>query len=208
MTLAKFMRRLLTGYVVTFNLRHRRSGHLFQNRYKSIVCDEDAYLLELVRYIHLNPLRAGIVSDLAELDRFRWSGHAVIMGQASLPTQATEEVLLYFGKRAAEARRLYRAFVEDGIAVGNREELAGGGRPKTADSEPGRSLLGDPRILGDAAFADRLRQQGGCNIGYRSGSRSLTSCGASRRATAWTAGCLFRRRGTPASLTRERWPAI
>ena len=50
-----FMRRLLTGYAVNFNLRHRRSGHLFQNRYKSILCQEDAYLLELVRCIHCNP---------------------------------------------------------------------------------------------------------------------------------------------------------
>jgi len=50
-----FMRRLLTGYAVNFNLRHRRSGHLFQNRYKFILCQEDAYLLELVRCIHCNP---------------------------------------------------------------------------------------------------------------------------------------------------------
>src|SRR5262245_31856167 len=53
--LAKFMRRLLTGYAVSYNLRHRRHGHLFQNRYKSIVCDGDSYFTELVRYIHLNP---------------------------------------------------------------------------------------------------------------------------------------------------------
>ena len=75
--LSKFMKRLLTGYAVTFNLRHRRSGHLFQNRYKSIVCEEEQYLLELVRYIHLNPLRARIVSTINELDRFDWCGHAV-----------------------------------------------------------------------------------------------------------------------------------
>ncbi len=62
--LSTFMRRLLTGYAVTFNLCHNRSGHLFQNRYKSLVCDEDSYLLELVRYIHLIPLRAGMVADL------------------------------------------------------------------------------------------------------------------------------------------------
>ncbi len=55
--LSKFMRRLLTGYAVAYNIRHRRHGHLFQNRYKSIVCDEDSYFTELVRYIHLNPLR-------------------------------------------------------------------------------------------------------------------------------------------------------
>nr|WP_302467706.1 transposase [Geomonas nitrogeniifigens] len=61
--LARFMRRLLTAHAVTFNLRHHRSGYLFQNRYKSIVCEEDTYLLELVRYIHLNPLRAGLVKE-------------------------------------------------------------------------------------------------------------------------------------------------
>ncbi|MBE0616600.1 MAG: transposase, partial [Proteobacteria bacterium] len=74
-TLAAFMRRLLTGYSVTFNRRHRRSGHLVQNRYKSIVCEEEGYLLELVRYIHLNPLRAGLVVDLAGLEGYRWCGH-------------------------------------------------------------------------------------------------------------------------------------
>jgi len=66
--LSTVMRRLLTGYAVSFNRRHHRSGHLFQNRYKSILCQEDTYLLELVRYIHLNPLRAGLVSDLKQLN--------------------------------------------------------------------------------------------------------------------------------------------
>lgn len=76
-----FMRRLLTGYAVSYNRRHRRWGHLFQNRYKSIVCDEDAYFTELVRYIHLNPLRAKLVKSLPQLDRYRWSGHSVLMGK-------------------------------------------------------------------------------------------------------------------------------
>lgn len=97
--LSSFMRRMLTGYAVTFNLRHRRSGHLFQNRYKSIVCEEDPYLLELVRYIHLNPLRAGLVSDLESLDRFRWSGHTVLMGGHTLPGQDVAEVLAFSGSR-------------------------------------------------------------------------------------------------------------
>ena len=79
--LSGFMRRLLTGYAISYNRRHRRWGHLFQNRYKSIVCDEDAYFTELVRYIHLNPLRAKLVKSLAQLDRYRWSGHGVIMGK-------------------------------------------------------------------------------------------------------------------------------
>jgi len=63
------MRRLLTGHAIYYNYRHRRHGHLFQNRYKSILCQEDTYLLELVRYIHLNPLRAGVIQDIGKLHR-------------------------------------------------------------------------------------------------------------------------------------------
>lgn len=83
--LSKVMRRLMTGYAVTFNKRHKRSGHLFQNRYKSIVCEEDPYLLELIRYIHLNPVRAGLVKDLKELDKYPWCGHATILGKRNNP---------------------------------------------------------------------------------------------------------------------------
>jgi hypothetical protein len=79
------MRRLMTGYAVTYNKRHKRSGHLFQNRYKSIVCEEDPYLLELIRYIHLNPLRAGLVKDLKELDKYPWTGHSAILGRHKNP---------------------------------------------------------------------------------------------------------------------------
>jgi REP element-mobilizing transposase RayT len=79
-TLATLMRRLLTGYAVSFNRRHHRAGHLFQNRYKSIVCDGEAYLLELVRYIHLNPVRSGVVRDLDVLADYRWCGHRQMLG--------------------------------------------------------------------------------------------------------------------------------
>ena len=79
--LSKVMRRLMTGHAVTFNKRHKRSGHLFQNRYKSIICEEDPYLLELIRYIHLNPLRAKLVQDLKELDKYPWTGHSAILGR-------------------------------------------------------------------------------------------------------------------------------
>jgi REP element-mobilizing transposase RayT len=83
--LSKVMRSLMTGYAVTFNKRHKRIGHLFQNRYKSIVCEEDAYLLELIRYIHLNPLRAGLVRDLKELDKYPWTGHSAMLGRRRNP---------------------------------------------------------------------------------------------------------------------------
>jgi putative transposase len=81
--LARLMRRLLTGYALSFNLRHRRQRHLFQNRYKSIVRQEDAYLMELVRYIHLNPVRAGIVTDVGELKGHPYCGHSGLMGKKS-----------------------------------------------------------------------------------------------------------------------------
>ena len=71
------MRTLLTGYVVNYNRRHKRYGHLFQNRYKSIICEGDPYLLELTRYIHLNPLRAGIVKNLEGLEGYQWIGHSI-----------------------------------------------------------------------------------------------------------------------------------
>ena len=84
------MRRLMTGYAVTFNKRHKRSGHLFQNRYKSVVCEEDPYLLELIRYIHLNPLRARLVQDLKELDKYPWTGHSAILGRRKNPLLHTD----------------------------------------------------------------------------------------------------------------------
>jgi len=155
--LPRMMRRLLTGYAVSFNLRHRRSGHLFQNRYRSIVCEEDAYLLELVRYIHLNVIRAGLVKEMEELNGYRWSGHSVLMGRENRPWQAREEVLSYFGRREGVAKRRYRQFVFEGIMLGKREELGtgklsmdrGGGRgdgPRERDS----------RILGRGGFAEEV----------------------------------------------------
>lgn len=158
--LSVFMRRLLTGYAVVFNLRHGRSGHLFQNRYKSIVCEEDSYLLELVRYIHLNPLRAGLAESLDVLDSYPWSGHAVIMGKGACAGQDVEEVLRMFDVRAGGARKKYRAFIEDGIHQGKRDELVGGGLRrslKLSGSEEYEAY--DARILGSGSFVEQLQQE-------------------------------------------------
>jgi len=155
--LEKIMRRLLTGYAVNFNLRHQRSGHLFQNRYKSIVCEEDSYLLELIRYIHLNCIRAGLVKGMDELDKYRWCGHSVLMGNTKRSWQAKEEVLSYFGKREAVARRKYRKFIQEGFSWGKRKELAGNslrGRKKKDDQETPGSF--DCRVLGSSAFVEKL----------------------------------------------------
>ena len=87
------MRRLLTGYVVAFNRRHKRYGPLFQNRYKSILCQEDPYLKELVRYIHLNPQRAKIVSTISDLGKYAYSGHSALLGKRKRDWQGLNDVL-------------------------------------------------------------------------------------------------------------------
>jgi REP element-mobilizing transposase RayT len=105
--IASLMKRLLTGYAIYYNRRHNRHGQLFQNRYKSIICQEDAYLLELVRYIHLNPLRGKIVVDLEELNRYPYSGHSALMGRQTREWQDAEYILRLYGKRLGEARKQY-----------------------------------------------------------------------------------------------------
>ena len=166
--IATVMRRLLTGYAVCHNRRHDRSGHLFQNRYKSILCQEELYLLELVRYIHLNPLRAKIVSSLERLDKYRYCGHSRLMGHISDHWQATDEVLTRFGKRLGICRRRYRDFVKKGIVQGKRPELTGGGLIRSAGGwqelksrrKSGEHLKSDERMLGDSTFVETvLRHQ-------------------------------------------------
>lgn len=113
--ISKFMRRLLTGYAVYYNRRHERQGYLFQNRYKSILCDEEVYFKELIRYIHLNPLRAGLVDDLAGLDHYPWCGHAFVVNGTEHPWHNVSFVLSRFGEKSREAMRRYREFLEGGI---------------------------------------------------------------------------------------------
>ena len=165
--IATVMRRLLTGYAVGFNRKHRRSGHLFQNRYKSILCQEDAYLKELVRYIHLNPLRAGIVQDLKELDRYLFCGHAVIMGKRKNDWQITKTVLDYFHDSISTARRRYRKYVQAGAEQGRRKDLIGGGLIRSAGGwavikslrKAGHFFKSDERILGDSDFAEQVLRE-------------------------------------------------
>ena len=159
--LSGFMRRLLTGYAVNFNHHHRRSGHLFQNRYKSIICEEDAYLHELIRYIHLNPLRAKMVPDLEGLDVYPWTGHAVLMGNKKLAGQAGDRVLLLFGKRLTAARKKYRQFVADGMSQGRRPELVGGGLRRSRKVSGGQEEIAnfDDRVLGSGEFVASLQQE-------------------------------------------------
>ncbi|MBW1790597.1 MAG: transposase, partial [Deltaproteobacteria bacterium] len=116
--IATVMRRLLTGYAVSFNRRHGRYGNLFQNRYKSILCEEGGYLKQLVAYIHLNPFRAGIVEDVASLRTFPYTGHSALMGKKKRPWQDTDYVLKHFGRRVSEAAT--RELSISGSEVGRR----------------------------------------------------------------------------------------
>jgi len=163
-SLTTVMRRVLTGYAQQFNRRHRRHGYLFQNRYKSILCETDPYLLELVRYIHLNPVRARKVADLDALDRYPHSGHAVLMGNLKHPWQDTDTILSLFGRKSAAARRAYRSFVERGMTQGKRPELVGGDLRRSAQGWTATrkgALRGasDERILGSSAFVTSVLEQ-------------------------------------------------
>jgi REP element-mobilizing transposase RayT len=163
-SLSTVMRRLLTGYAVYYNRRHRRHGHLFQNRYKSILCQEDTYLLELVRYIHLNALRGKIVSALKELDNYPYSGHSALMGKVPREFQDTEYVLNLFGKKVSAARKGYRAYLAKGVGQGRRPDLVGGGLIRSAGGwsvvkamrRAQSRMKGDERILGDGEFAQSV----------------------------------------------------
>ena len=158
------MRRFLTGYAVSYNRRHRRHGHLFQNRYKSILCQEEPYLLELVRYIHLNPLRAKIVKSLKGLDKYPFCGHGALMGKYQRDFQDTDYVLRLFGQNVSAARKAYRTFVQKGISQGRRPELVGGGLIRSAGGWAAVKAMrgaqdrmkGDERILGDGEFTQSV----------------------------------------------------
>jgi len=165
--IATIMRRLLTGYAVYFNRRHRRHGHLFQNRYKSILCQEEPYFRELVRYIHLNPLRAKLVEELKALDKYPYSGHSALLGKMKRDWQQVGSVLGFFGKRKSDARKAYRQFVKKGVVQGRRPELTGGGLVRSIGGWAALRALrsetvrvkGDERILGDSDFVEAVLKE-------------------------------------------------
>lgn len=172
--LAHFMGRFLTGYAITYNLRHRRHGHLFQNRYKSIVCDEDSYFQELVRYIHLNPLRANLVPDLGHLDGYPWCGHAALVGKIPYRWQDSRYVLSWFGKRKKDSLRAYRRYLAEGVLQGPRPDLVGGGLIRSLGGwsavlgryQVGDRPLADARILGVDEFVARVLKEAEPRVHY------------------------------------------
>jgi REP element-mobilizing transposase RayT len=161
------MRKVLTWYALYHNRRHQRTGHLFENRYKSILCEEDRYLLALIQYIHLNPVRAGIVKTIEELDRYPWSGHKAVMGRSGYAWMDTDYVLLQFNETKRRARNAYRKFVEEGFQMGRKPEMTGGGlvRSKGGWSQVlsarrrGQQEEYDERILGSGDFVNAILRE-------------------------------------------------
>lgn len=163
-SLSDLMRKLLTGYAIYFNRKYERNGYLYQNRYKSILCQQDNYLLELVRYIHLNPLRAKIVEDINGLNKYKWSGHGVLVGENKAEWQSTGEILEHFGGKKSKAVIKYIEFISEAKDKGNRDDLSGGGLRRSAGGwEEVKALKmmkdywrGDERILGDGDFVNEV----------------------------------------------------
>ena len=162
--ISSVMRKLLTWYAQYFNRKHRRKGHLFENRYKSILCDEDTYLLALVRYIHLNPVRAAIIKTMAELDKYSWSGHRAIIEKVHYPWMNTATVLAQFGATKRKAMKAYRQFMLEGMDQGHDPQYSGGGLVRSLGGwsnvlsmrRKGRKEETDERILGSGDFVHQV----------------------------------------------------
>jgi REP element-mobilizing transposase RayT len=163
--LSTLMRRLLTGYAVSFNRKYKRHGPLFQGRYKSIICQEDRYLKELVRYIHLNPLRAKLVFDISKLNQYAYCGHSTLMDKKIRDWQDTDYVLSFFGTKKAVSQKRYLEHVKAAIHQGRRDDLVGGGlirslggwsELKKHQLKKSTRIKGDERILGDSNFVQEV----------------------------------------------------
>jgi REP-associated tyrosine transposase len=139
--LSRIMQSLLVRYIRYFNMRHDEKGHLFQGRYKAIVCDKDAYLLELVRYIHLNPVRAGMAKAPED---YVWTGHLCYLSNKGGDLIDDGFVLDQFSDDTSSARRRYRRFVRDGVAGGHETKYY---------------QVKDQRYLGEDAFVEKIDRE-------------------------------------------------
>lgn len=141
--LSRIMQNLSFRYTRWINWRRKQVGHLFQGRYKAIVIDLDCYLMQLTSYLHLNPVRAGIVEDAED---YPWSSHRAYLGKESIPWLCVESVLSQLSSRVDRARQLFDEFVADRVDEGHRKEFHGKG-------------CFDSRVFGDDAFMDQAMRE-------------------------------------------------
>jgi REP element-mobilizing transposase RayT len=139
--LSRIMQSLLFRYTRYFNRRRGEVGHLFQGRYKAILCDKDTYLLELVRYIHLNPVRAKIVRRPED---YVWTGHLSYLGRGGETLIDEGLVLDQFSEKRFLGRRRYRQFVWEGISGGHEDRYY---------------QVKDQRYLGEDSFVERIEKE-------------------------------------------------
>lgn len=139
--ISRIMQGLLQSYTQWYNHKYKTVGHLFQGRYKAILCDKNSYLLNLVRYIHLNPVRSGMVKDPA---KYKWSSHRAYLGFALSKIVDTEFVLSQFSPRLQESRKIYQSFVLEWINEGKREDFYG---------------TIDQRFLGEEDFIEEVKKK-------------------------------------------------
>jgi putative transposase len=166
--LSRLMQAWLSAYSTVFNRRHHRSGHLFQNRFKSTLIEEEPYLRQLLAYIHLNPVRSRLPVTLDSLDLYPWAGHAVVLGNRIYPAQDSDFVLSLFGQSAEEARRAYRTFVREYARGGQADDLDGGGLRRSLRGWKHRERVSsgrerwahDERVLGSSEFVHTLLRDG------------------------------------------------
>lgn len=149
--LSKIVQNLSFRYTRWINRRLKRTGHLFQGRYKAILAEKEAYLLELVRYIHLNPVRAKLVRQPGA---YPWSGHNAYLGKEELLWLETHWILSQFGKRLSTCREHYESFLREGRNEGYRAEFHRGGED--------HRLLGDDKFMENAIGINRPVQSKLC----------------------------------------------
>jgi len=174
--LSQLMSKLLSGFASEYNRRNKRSGYVFQNRFKSILCDADSYLLELIRYIHLNPVKATMLESITELDRYPWTGHAGLMGHHVQAWQERNSVWSLFSPQHTRAVSQYRQFILMGVNSNKTQNLSGGGLVRSYGGWDSVSLLrkehevriGDERILGNSHFVETVLLDDRLNINKKS----------------------------------------
>lgn len=137
--LSKIMQNVSFRYTRWVNWRKKRTGHLFQGRHKAFLVDTDEYLLQLVRYIHLNPVRVGLTKLPVD---YHWSSHQAYLGKEVLPWLATDWTLSRFAPTIGKARQGFARFVADGIGEGHRPEFHGHG-------------MTDSRCIGEDRFVEQ-----------------------------------------------------
>ena len=141
--LSRIMQNMTFRYTRWFNWHHKRSGHLFQGRYKSVLVDADSYLLELGAYIHLNPVRASMVTAA---EAYPWSSYGAYLGKELIPWLNTEQILSQFSTGLSTARRQFAEFVAGRSKDGHQEEFYGQGSM-------------DSRVMGEDRFVEHVLEK-------------------------------------------------